>query len=350
MCTLTSREKLVRFFSVLLVGAFLCSWYGFAEARVGGGGSFGSRGSRSFSAPSRPSSPAPGGMFRDSENPSSSFARPSTPRADEPFSRSTPYSQSSPFGGSSFLRGMAGGFVGGMLGNMLFHSMGYASSGSLGGGWGGPGLFDLLLLAGLGYLAYRWFVRRSMTPASVGGLNWSSGQRAREWSSEERFPSQGPVINLPPAQVRDLDRGVEQLKALDPGFDSQRFCDQAMDLFFKLQAAWSVRDLAPIGSVLTDEVSAKLQSDVDRLKRECIVNRVENIAVRTCEISEAWQETGQDFVTVYFYANCLDYDAKEATGEVVRGSKTEPAKFEEFWTFTRPTGNGSWKLSAITQA
>jgi predicted lipid-binding transport protein (Tim44 family) len=123
-----------------------------------------------------------------------------------------------------------------------------------------------------------------------------------------------------------------------------------MDLFFRLQAAWSTRDLTPLHLSLTGEVLAQLQTDVDRLKREGLVNRVENIAVRTCEISEAWQETGQDFVTVYFYANCLDYDAKEATGEVVRGSKTEPAKFEEFWTFTRPAGNGEWKLSAINQA
>jgi predicted lipid-binding transport protein (Tim44 family) len=148
----------------------------------------------------------------------------------------------------------------------------------------------------------------------------------------------------------DLDRGLEQLRLLDPGFDSQRFCDQAMDLFFRLQAAWSVRDLTPLRSLLTDEVFSRLQADVERLKREGLVNRVENIAVRTCELSEAWQETGQDFVTVYFYANCLDYDVQEATGEVVRGSKTEPSKFEEFWTFTRVAGPGSWKLSAITQA
>jgi len=40
----------------------------------------------------------------------------------------------------------------------------------------------------------------------------------------------------------------------------------------------------------------------------------------------------------------------EATGQVVSGSKTEPVKFEEYWTFTRPVGNNPWKLSAINQA
>jgi predicted lipid-binding transport protein (Tim44 family) len=34
---------------------------------------------------------------------------------------------------------------------------------------------------------------------------------------------------------------------------------------------------------------------------------------------------------------------------VVSGSKTEPVKFEEFWTFTRPVGSSSWKLVGIDQ-
>jgi predicted lipid-binding transport protein (Tim44 family) len=68
------------------------------------------------------------------------------------------------------------------------------------------------------------------------------------------------------------------------------------------------------------------------------------------EISEVWQEAGKDFITVRFYANLLDYTTDEMSGAVVSGSKTEPVKFEEFWTFTRPVGNNPWQLSAINQA
>jgi predicted lipid-binding transport protein (Tim44 family) len=64
---------------------------------------------------------------------------------------------------------------------------------------------------------------------------------------------------------------------------------------------------------------------------------------------EAWQEPGQDFITVRFYANLLDFVEDEATGQVVSGSKTDPVKFEEYWTFTRPVGSNPWKLSAIQQ-
>jgi predicted lipid-binding transport protein (Tim44 family) len=62
-----------------------------------------------------------------------------------------------------------------------------------------------------------------------------------------------------------------------------------------------------------------------------------------------WQETGQDYATVSIYANLLDYTVDDLSGEVVSGSKAEPIKFEEFWTFTRPVGNKSWQLSAINQ-
>jgi len=34
---------------------------------------------------------------------------------------------------------------------------------------------------------------------------------------------------------------------------------------------------------------------------------------------------------------------------VVEGSRAEPVKFEEYWTFVRPVGPNAWRLSAIQQ-
>lgn len=253
-----------------------------------------------------------------------------------------PYQQQPSAFGGGLMRGIGAGLLGGFLGSMLFSSFGHAGYGvaGAGGGWGGPGLFDLLLLGGLGYLAYRWFSQRQ---AQAG-----NAQRA-PWSPTPA-PQYEQPLSLPESSVSTVDRGLDQLRVLDPTFDPRRFCDAAMDFFFRLQAAWDVRDLGAVKAQMTEGLVAELQNDLSQLQRQQLVNHVENIAVRTCEITEAWQETGQDFVTVYCYANCLDYDVKETTGEVVRGNKVEPSKFEEFWTFTRPAGSGQWKLSAITQA
>ncbi len=334
--------------SVSVVAALLvCSLAVLAEARVGGGSSLGSRGSRSFSPPMRPSAPSPGNGFGQGSATPSPYASPYSQRREEPFSRPTPFPQSSPYGGGGFWRSVGGGLLGGFLGGMLFRSFGFGGSGGYGGGggWGGPGLFDLLLLGLIGYVAYRFLTQRSVGPS-----RYDDPEGPPLGRGYDRYEAPAPVVSLPSAQQHDVAEGIAQLRVLDPGFDQARFCDQAMDFFFHLQAAWSARDLSPLCALLTDELTTQLQADVDQLKRAGKINHVENIAVRTCELTEAWQETGQDFATVYFYANCLDYDVNEASGEVVRGSKLEPSKFEEYWTFTRPAGSGLWKLSAITQA
>jgi predicted lipid-binding transport protein (Tim44 family) len=76
-------------------------------------------------------------------------------------------------------------------------------------------------------------------------------------------------------------------------------------------------------------------------------NRVDRLDIRRAEVSEAWQEVGQDYVTVLVAASMLDYTVDDATGAVVEGSRTVPQEIEDFWTFTRPVGNNPWKLSAI---
>lgn len=110
------------------------------------------------------------------------------------------------------------------------------------------------------------------------------------------------------------------------------------------------RDLSPVSALLTDEMKRIFQADLDQLLKDKKINRLENIAVRNVEVTEVWQESGQDYITTSLYANLLDYTTDDLTGSIVSGSKTEPVKFEEFWTFTRPVGNNPWRLSGIGQA
>ena len=122
-----------------------------------------------------------------------------------------------------------------------------------------------------------------------------------------------------------------------------------MDIFFKIQGAWTNRDMSAGNDLVTDQMKGIFQQDIDNLVREKKINRLENIAVRKVDLVEAWQETGQDYVKAVLSANLLDYTTDATTGAVMAGSKTEPVKFEECWTFTRAVGNNPWKLSAISQ-
>src|SRR5207247_3417471 len=93
----------------------------------------------------------------------------------------------------------------------------------------------------------------------------------------------------------------------------------------------------------------ELTSQCDRLRAARQSNRMEGINVRRSEVTEAWQESGQDFVTVYLAGSLVDYTVDDTTGALVDGAKT-PQEFEEFWTFTRPVGPNPWRLSAIQSA
>jgi predicted lipid-binding transport protein (Tim44 family) len=297
-----------------------------AQARVGGSRSIGSRGTRSLSQPATPPS-----QLSPSSQPSP--ISPTTPQATP---TPSPIPQQQPSGG--FMRNMAGGLLGGiaggMLGGMLFRSLGMAGGGM---GGGGIGMFEIILLAGIGYLIYRFIKSRRAADTSNPNVQGASVSPI----------SNGYSGNQPAGQ--DVAAGLGHIRQMDPAFDEQRFNDQVMDIFFKIQGSWMNRDLSPVSSLLTDEMRRILQEDLERLLRDRQVNRLENIAVRNVEISEVWQESGQDYITASIYANLLDYTTDDTSGAVVSGSKTEPVKFEEYWTFTRPVGNNSWRLSAINQ-
>jgi predicted lipid-binding transport protein (Tim44 family) len=315
---------------------FLCAW-AFqldAWARAGGGGSMGSRGSRSMSAPKTYTAPT---------TPSTSPTRPYTaPGAAAP--------QPSPSSGS-FMRSFGGGLLGGLAGGLLFRSLfgGPSAQGGAGAnGGGGIGLMDILLLGGIAYLIYWYIKKKRQEAAATAGYYQSSGNV--ELPPQPQYP---PAYDQPQAAAlggdQDLERGLANIRQFDPSFDEAKFQELCMDTFFKIQGAWANRDMTTIRNLLTDEMFQILQGDAEALKAQKKINRLENIAVRSVDITEAWQESGSEFITARVYANLLDYNVDEITGQVMEGSKTEPVKFEEYWTFTRPVGNNPWQLSAINQ-
>jgi predicted lipid-binding transport protein (Tim44 family) len=294
-------------------------------ARAGGGrSSSGSRGSRTYSAPASPTSPSP-------TSPSRSVTSP-TPTAPAPQPMQQP----------SMWRSIAGGVMGGMIGGMLFRSLGFGAPGE-GGMGGGIGLFEIVLIGAILYFLYRFLKRRR--EEATAGAYYEGGQSAGTATP----PSQPAYVPSAGNAANDVQQGISHVRQMDAGFDEKVFTDACMDVFFQIQGAWANRDMSTAKNVLSDEMYGILSEDARKLKAEKKINRLDNIAVRSVDINEVWQESGQDYVTVKFQANLLDYTIDESTKQVLSGSRTEPVKFEEYWTFTRPVGKNAWKLSAIQQ-
>jgi predicted lipid-binding transport protein (Tim44 family) len=308
---------------LVFASVIICEDY--AEARAGGGRSGGFRGSRSFDSPSRSAPNYSTQPRQDSFTPS---------RQSSPFS--------SPTGG--FMRGLGTAVLGGFLGSMLFSGLAHAGGfGGLGGS--GFGLFELLLLAGLGYFLYRRF----MMPAAATGFGSMQHQRTNYQAPtnfDYQSPTNAPVPEVPTSTTLDY----RTLTAMDQNFTPERFLATAQDLFFKIQGAWNKQDVTNLRSLCGNELMQVWEEELNNLHARGQQNKMENIALRESKITEAWTESGQDYITIRLLANLLDYTVDTKSGAVVSGSDSDAIQFEEYWTFSRPVGPNAWKLSAVQQA
>ena len=207
----------------------------------------------------------------------------------------------------------------------------------------------MVLIGGGIFLLFRFLRNRqaqSPQPAYAGAGATSAygagGERA--WGG-----AGGATVEMPAASS-DLERGIANVRTMDPGFDTSAMTDHARRVYFVVQQAIGMRELAGVRDYLGPEMATALQAQCDRLRAARQTNRVEQLDIRRAEVSEAWQESGQDYVTVVIAATMLDYTVDDATGAVVEGSRTATQAIEDFWTFTRPVGNNPWRLSAIQTA
>jgi len=215
---------------------------------------------------------------------------------------------------------------------------------------GGLGLLELLLIGGALFFLFRMFRgRQAARPepayagAGAGGASsYSSG--GQSWSAG----GGGATLEAPPSET-DLDRGIGHIRGMDSSFDPIGFTDWAKVVFTDVQGGVVTRDLSAVQDRLTPQEFGRLQAQCDQLRGARRTNRIERVRINLAQMTEAWQESGQDWVTVYFAVSMVDYTVDDTTGAVVEGSAT-PVDVEEYWTFTRPVGPKPWRLSAIQTA
>jgi predicted lipid-binding transport protein (Tim44 family) len=235
----------------------------------------------------------------------------------------------------TWMGALAGFAAGGLIAGSLFGGLGYA----LGNRDVGLGLLDLWL-AGGGIVVLLIFLRRRHARRA------QPMRAAVSVSSSVDRPSNRTTTEDHPGGGSSLDRGVRDIRRTDPGFDPARFVGYAAMVFRDAQAAWMTRDIGSLRARVTPEMYGELQAQCDRLRDTGQGNRVERIEI-TAEITEAWQESGRDYVTAYIGGSIVDYTVDEVNDRLVHGSRAIPRDIEEFWTFTRPAGLNFWMLSAI---
>lgn len=242
---------------------------------------------------------------------------------------------------SGFGRGLMGGLIGGALGGMLFGSM-------FGMGGSGMGILPLLFLGVIGYFFYRKFASRppSGTPPRYQAPRQGSGIFGGNSSSGSSCSNESPPEQ---AQQSSLAEGLEDIRQGDPSFDQDYFLEVASDVFFKVQAGWMHRDLSSYRQLLGGQLASEYEKQFKEMVAKGELNKLENISIRNVKVLDAGSENGEDFVTVLFTANLLDYTVNDKSGDLLSGSMTEPVKFAEEWSWARPRGTQDWKLEGIKE-
>jgi len=273
---------------------------------------------------------------------SRTFSRPSAPprSAQQPPAGSATFNRQ-PFGSSSFMRGMAGGLLGGMIGGMIFGGPAHGGMGGFGGS--GIGLIEILLLGGLIWFIFKRFIRPTRQQASAGSHGGSGPYRAFDTTATPY--DDGPMPDIAP--VSTTASGIAVVRRSDPHFDPDLFREGAQDIFFRIQAAWMRQDLSLVDGLIGEDLASEYRRQLEEMKARGVINRLENIAVRSVEIIDAGCDRGFAWITVKFTANLLDYTVDAKTEKVVEGDPTTPVKFEENWTFAAPEGTSDWKLEGI---
>jgi len=248
------------------------------------------------------------------------------------------YSQRSNSGG--FMRGLAGGLVGGAIGSMLFGSLANAGAGG-GLGGSGIGLFQILLLGGIGYFVYRRFFKKKAP--SYAQYQQQPGSAFGTFTN----PGASSFTPPPPPGGGSVADGIALIRRSEPDFDPEHFKEVAQDVFFQVQAGWMRRDIESYRHLLDTRLAEEYAQHLAELRQKGQLNKLENIAVRSVELVDAGVDGSEQFVSLLFRANLLDYTIDEHSGAVVEGSMTTPVKFAEKWTWSRPYGEANWKLAGV---
>jgi predicted lipid-binding transport protein (Tim44 family) len=244
--------------------------------------------------------------------------------------------------GGGFSRGLMGGLLGGAIGGMLFGSM-------FGGGGSGMGILPLLILGGVAFFLYRRFAKARQSASNQGPYARQALQPSNIFGGDAGNAFQPPHPPPPVIGENLVGDGISQLQQADRDFDPTYFVEVATDVFFKVQAGWMRRDLESYRHLLGDQLIKEYQQHFTEMRANGHINKLESIAVREVEIIQAGSDGREDFVTVQFTANLLDYTVNDQTGELIAGSMTDPVKFLEEWTWARPTGTQNWKLEGIKE-
>jgi len=222
---------------------------------------------------------------------------------------------------------------------------GHSSGGGGGGGGGGDGLIGMLFVLIFSKLPLPVklaliiiiivVIARQSKRKKLGAAAGSSPIDSVIDAMSGGGGASKPFISVSTASAAvNISQQIADLKARDPAFSEQQFEDLASTAFFKVQEAWTKRDMNIAKAFISPTLFGRFESQLSGFKSEGKINKMDKLAVGSVELAEAVHDGAFDYVTAKIEASAADYIVDQKTGKVLSGSQ-EPQPFTEYWTFLR---------------
>lgn len=294
-----------------------------AEARPGGGKGFGSRGGSTWSAPpSTATAPRGASPIQRSQTPAT---------APRPGMAAPTTAQPRRFGfGTGLMAGLLGAGLFGMLTGHGFFG-GLAGLASIVGF-----LFQIALIAGLVWLALRFFRRRQEQPAYAGAAAGAEPQPNRLQGMMPGAQRSAFGGNFGGGGRQPIQIGPDDYKAFERSLN-------------EIQISYGRGDVGALRRLSMPEMAGFMEQDLAEDRARGVRNEVSQPKLLQGDLAEAWREGASEYATVAMRFEIVEAYVEVASGRVVEGNRTAPQEVTEIWTFRRDNG-GPWLLSAIQQA
>jgi len=209
-------------------------------------------------------------------------------------------------------RGLFGGLMGGLLAGGLLAAL-FGS-----GAFEGLQLMDILIFAGLGYLAYRLFAGKSRSrggqqrasAAGIGRVPLGEPEPPRD-AAPDFGGSSNPGIGGPGIG----NSGSGQVpQRLPPGFDADAFLNGALDHYRQLQDAWNGNDLAKLREYFSPELFEQLREQRGGMTAQLHTE----VLFLDVQIGRADYDDAQAQISLCFSGSCRDQveGSEEAIGDI----------------------------------
>ncbi len=156
-------------------------------------------------------------------------------------------------------------------------------------------------------------------------------------SAKLRRPST-PVTNVPKPTDPSTLRPMSEYNSVDPNFSTADMQSKISNMFIKLQASWTAKDLSSVAAHLTGEFYGQTDIQLETYRRNSQTNIVERIAVLGVSLIGWEQNDKNDIIIARVSARMADYVIDDTTKEVIRGSKDADKFMEYEWRLVRTKG------------